>query len=94
MFMESWESYHGHRDPAMEAYVICTHCTTRDTHTNDSEGVDEHHDDPVHGCNLNYPDYDGDPGSPPSSGARDNEVKALNCGELCTLVTLPLGGVQ
>ena len=33
----------------------------------DSEGVnDEHHDDPVLVDDLDDPDYDGDPGSPPS----------------------------
>ena len=42
--------------------------------SDDSEGVDEHHDDSVHRCDLDDTDYDGNPGSLPS-GARDNEVK-------------------
>lgn len=55
--------------------------------SDDSQGVEEHHDDPVHVCDLDVSDYDGYPESPPS-GAKDNKVKKKR------LTTLPLGGVQ
>ena len=75
--MESWESYHGHSDPA----GVYSHGGIRYSYTavsaprghessDDSDGVDEHQGD------LDDPDYDGEPGSPPSD-ARDNEVKFI-----------------
>ena len=83
--MESWESYHRHSDPT-GAY---SHGGVRYSYTSvsvprghessdDSEGVnDEHRDDPVLVDDLDDPDYDGDPGSPPS-GVRDSKVKTTS----------------
>ena len=86
MFVESSESYHGHSDPSGTyshggicfQVHFCVSTSVSALHglesSDDSQGVEEHHDDPVHVCDLDVPDYDGYPESPPS-GAKDNKVK-------------------
>ena len=77
--MESWESYHRHSDPT-GAYshggvrYLYTSVSVPRGHesSDDSEGVDDEHRDNT--VLVDDPDYDGDPGSPPS-GVEESKVK-------------------
>ena len=83
--MESWESYHGRSD-STGAYShggirysytpVTAPCgegnSPISTDIDDSEGVDEHHEDPAY-------DLDDPDGDPPLTPDKSNKVKSYRC---------------